>query len=149
MKKYIPLLLLLLFVAEGCVYPSGEQPISLSNFKEQLNESGNISIVADTRSSPASGFVINCGLALVTRTSSMGKTSRFFAYEGEKCFYSSSGSSDVINSSIKECESLISNSIVFYIRYNPAKNSTLFYTSKAVIEGDENFLADCQISKII
>ncbi len=150
MKKYILLVLLLLVVAAGVyLHFQGEQPISLNDFKKQLNESENISVVTDTRSSPASGIVINCGLAVVTRVSGMGKSPRFFAYEGELCFYSEPGSSAIINSSIKDCESLISNSTVFYIRYNSAKNSTTFYKSRAVMEGDDDFLADCPISKII
>jgi hypothetical protein len=147
MKKCATVLILLLVA--GCLNISGEQSISLSDFKNELNQSANVSIVADTRSAPETGVIINCGLALVTATSSMGKTPRFFAYESGRCFYSESGSSEVLNSSISDCESLMSNSTVFYVQYNSLKNSTTFYNSKAVVEGDSNFIADCQISKII
>jgi hypothetical protein len=146
MKKCIAVLLVLLFLVAGCVL-LGEHPISLSDFKKQLNNSQSISIVEDTRNSPSLASVINCGTALNMNLARAGKyellKNRTFVYYGDQCAYGA------VNSSIQECESLISNSTVFYIRYNQSKNSTVFYTSKAVIEGDENFLADCSISRLI
>lgn len=146
MKSYTAVLLVLLFSAAGCAL-LGEQPISLSDFKKQLNDSKSISIVEDTRNSPSLAAVINCGTALNMNLAKAGRyellKNRTFVYYGDQCAYGA------VNSSIQECESLISNSTVFYIRYNPSKNSTLFYTSKAVTEGDENFLADCSISRVV
>jgi len=153
MKEYKNILLILLFIAVLLIiyvyYPKSEPTISFSDFKDELNKSEDISIVTDTRLSPATGFVINCGLDLVTRIHGMGKNARYFSYESEDCLYSSISNTTLKNSSINECESLMSSSVVFYIKYNPTKNSTIFYKSKVVTEGDNDFLADCQISRLI
>jgi hypothetical protein len=146
MKICIPFVILL-FSAAGCLYLSGEQTISLSDFKQELNSTSIISIVMDTRNSTSSGAVMQCGVDIAGSLGAIGKYNalgnRTFVYEGDQCVYSA------VNSSIKECESLVSNSTVFYIRYNPSKNSTLFYRSKAVIEGDNGFLTDCVLSRLI
>ncbi|NYZ78867.1 hypothetical protein H0N99_01850 [Candidatus Micrarchaeota archaeon] len=140
-------LLILLFLAAGCTYLPGEQQISLSDFRNELNSSKSIAIVMDTRNAPSQGAVMQCGVNIAGRLGAIGLYDRLsnqtFVYEGEQCNYGTA------NSSISECESLISNSTVFRIQYNPAKNSTSFYKSKAVMEGDSNFLADCSISKIL
>jgi hypothetical protein len=147
MKEYLPFVMLLLFISAGCMQISGEQPISLSDFKNELNSSKSIAIVIDMRNASSTGVVMQCGVDIAGRLGAIGMYERLgnktFVYEGEQCISQSS------NSSITECESLISNSTVFYIRYNPSKNSTVFYNSKAVTEGDESFLADCPLSKII
>jgi hypothetical protein len=148
MRKYIPLILLLLAAAAFIyLYSMGEQTVSLSDFKKQLNNSKSIAIVMDTRNSPSKGAVMQCGINTAGRLGAIGLyeslRNQTFVYEGEQCTYATA------NSSIKECESFISDSTVFYIRYNPSKNSTLFYKSKALIEGDEDFLLDCPISKMI
>lgn len=147
MRNYIPFVLILLFLAAGCAYLQGEQTISLSDFKQELNKSANISIVMDTRNSTSAGIVMQCGTNLAGRLGIIGKYealgNRTFVYEGNQCI------SATANYSIQYCESLMSNSLVFYLSYNPTKNSTSFYKSKAVIDGDNDFLADCTISKII
>jgi len=147
MRRGIPILIILLFLAAGCTYLPGEQTISLSDFKKELNSSKSIAIVMDTRNAPSRGVVMQCGINTAGRLGEIGVYDRLknqtFVYEGGQCV------SGATNSSISECESLISNSMAFYIRYNSSKNSTSFYKSKAVMEGDNNFLADCPISKII
>jgi len=148
MKKYLLVGLLVLIAAAAIYfYYSSEQPVSLSEFKSQLNSSNKISIVMDTRYSTLNGPVMQCGTDIAMRLGMAGKydalKNRTFVYEAEQCFY---GNSTV---SIKECESMLTNSLVLYIRYNTAKNSTSLYKSKAVIEGDENFLLDCAISRLI
>jgi hypothetical protein len=146
MRKCI-FLIILLFLSAGCTYLQGEQTISLSDFKKELNSSKSIAIVMDTRNALLQGVVMQCGVNTAGRLGVLGMYDRLgnqtFVYEDGQC------TSAAVNSSIEECESLVSNSIVFYIRYNPAKNSTSFYKSKAVVEGDGDFLSDCPISKII
>jgi hypothetical protein len=141
------LLLTLLFLAAGCVYPPGQQQISLSDFRSELNSSKSIAVVMDTRNSPSPGVVMQCGVDVAGRLGEIGLyehlNNQTFVYEGEQCSYGNA------SSSISECESLLSNSTVFRIQYNSAKNSTFFYKSEAVIEGDNSFLADCLISKVI
>jgi hypothetical protein len=147
MREYIPFLLILVLLAAGCTYLQGEQTISLSDFKEELNSSKSIAIVMDTRNAPSKGVVMQCGINTAGRLGAIGMYNRLrnqtFVYEGVQC------TSETVNLSIDDCESIVSSSIVFYVRYNPAKNSTSFYKSKAVIEGDNDFLTDCPISKII
>lgn len=139
-------LLILLLLAAGCVYQPTEQQISLSDFKNDLNSSKSIAIVMDARNSPSPGVVMQCGVDIAGRLGEIGLYDRLnnqtFVYEGEQCSYGN------VSSSISECESLISNSTVFRIQYSE-KNSTSFYKSEALIEGDSGFLADCSISKII
>lgn len=147
MKKYIPFALILLFLAAGCASKQGEQTISLNDFKTELNSSGNISIVMDMRNSTSSGVVMQCGTDIAGRLGIIGKYQALgnhtFVYEDNQCI-SISG-----NHSVEYCESLVSDSLAFYIQYNPTKNSTDFYKTKAVISGDNDFLADCSISRII
>jgi hypothetical protein len=150
MKKYLLVGLLVLIAAAAIYfYYSSEQPVSLSEFKSQLNSSNKISIVEDTRSAPSMASVINCGTALVLSLETNGRNTNYFTYGDDQCFYGSLTLNRTMNASIKECESMLTNSLVFYIRYNAAKNSTSLYKSKAVIEGDENFLLDCAISRLI
>jgi hypothetical protein len=141
------LLLILLLVAAGCVYQPTEQQISLSDFKNELNNSNSIAIVMDTRNSPSPGVVMQCGADIAGRLGETGFYDRLnnqtFVYEGDQCSYGNA------TASISECESLISNSTVFRIQYYSAKNSTSFYKSEAVTEGDNDFLSDCSISRII
>lgn len=154
MKKYKNILLILLFIAVLLIiyiyYPKSEPTISFSEFKNELNNSKNVSIVMDARNSPSTSVVFNCGIRLTQALENNGISPKKFAYDKERCSYSSSGAtSPILNASVDECESKLSNSTVFYIGYNAAKNSTSFYTSKAVIEGDENFLNECSIERLI
>ncbi|MCX6776035.1 MAG: hypothetical protein NT130_04280 [Candidatus Micrarchaeota archaeon] len=154
MKEYNNVLLILLFIAVLLIiytyYPKSEPTISFSEFKNELNNSKNVSIVMDARNSPSTSVVFNCGIQLTQALENNGISPKKFAYDKERCSYSSSGAtSPVLNASVDECESKLSNSTVFYLRYNAAKNSTSFYKSKAVIEGDENFLSECSIERLI
>jgi len=154
--KYNSILLILLLIAALVaiyLYYFGSEPtISLAEFKNGLNNSKLISIVEDTRSTSI-GVVSPCGSAIATSLTMTGKNIndlRYFAYEGDRCFYSAGGTTiNITNMSISECESKLINSTVFYVRYNAAKNSTSFYKSKAVVEGDESFLNECAIARLI
>ena len=154
MKEYNNVLLILLFIAVLLIiytyYPKSEPTISFSEFKNELNNSKNVSIVMDARNSPSTSVVFNCGIRLTQALENNGISPKKNVYDKERCSYSSSGAtSPVLNASVDECESKLSNSTVFYLRYNAAKNSTSFYKSKAVIEGDENFLSECSIERLI
>jgi hypothetical protein len=131
-------------------YTCQHEYTSFSDFKKQLNNSKNISIVMDARSTSA-GVVSNCASAIATSLTRTGKSInnlRYFAYEGERCFYSAGGTTiNMTNSSISECESKLTNSVVFYIYYNQTKNSTYFCMSKAIIEGDIDFLNECELAR--
>jgi hypothetical protein len=146
MRAFVKVLLLIFLVLLGCII-TGEQTISLSEFKNELNKSGSISVVMDTRSSPSAGVVMQCGVDIAQTLGMIGKyeavKNKTFVYEDDRCVYWNK------TSSINECESLISGSTVFYVQYNSTKNSTFFYKSKAVIEGDVSFLTDCAIARII
>jgi len=153
MKEY-HILLILLFIAVLSIiyiyYPKSEPTISFSEFKNELNSSKNVSIVMDARNSPSTSIIFNCGIRLTQALENNGISPKKFAYDKERCSYSSSGAtSPILNASVDECESKLSDSTVFYIGYNAAKNSTSFYKSKAVIEGDENFLTECSIERLI
>lgn len=147
MKVTKLLLLSILLLASGCILNGGEQQLSISEFKTELKNSTSIAIVMDTRNSSSTNIVMQCGADLAMTLGSIGRygalKNQTFAYEGEKCFYSN------VTSSINECESRISGSLIFYVRYNAAKNSTSLYKSKAIIEGDGSFLADCAIARMI
>jgi len=150
MRRYLLVGLLVVIAVIAYLYQRGEQTISLSEFKSELNSSKKISIVMDARNSPSTSPVLQCGVYLTGVLEMIGKSPRKFAYEGELCFYSESGASNpVLNASVKECESMLANSTVFYLHYNQKKNSTSFYKSRAVIEGDSDFLFDCTISRLI
>jgi len=154
MKRYTPVLLTLLLIALLLVvflyYPKSEPTISLGEFKAELNSSKSVSIVMDARNSPSTSFVLNCGIQLTQALENSGISPRKFAYDAERCSYSESGAtSPILNASVDECESKLTNSVVLYIRYNEAKNSTSFYNSKAAIEGDGNFLNECAIARLV
>jgi hypothetical protein len=145
MRKYTPFLLILVLLVAGCTYLQGEQTISLSDFKAELNQTKNVSVVVDTRTTP---YAFNCGIALVQSLEMKGITTRYFFYDKNGCSYGGRVSGNG-NASIEACQSMLNDPIIFYIQYNAAKNSTAFYKPKAVMEGDNDFLADCPISKII
>jgi len=150
MKKYLLLLLFLLVAVALYLYYGREQMLSLSDFKRELNSSNAIAVVMDTRGSPSTSPVLQCGVYITGALEMIGRSPKKFAYDGELCSYSESGaSSAVLNASVKECESMLAGSTVFYIRYNGVKNSTSLYKSRAVVEGDRDFLLDCAISRLI
>ena len=151
MNRYLIAALLIVVVAVALYALYGtEQTVSLSDFKKELSNAEKISIVMDTRYSELTGPVMQCGISLARSVGGLGKLPDNFAYEGNNCFYSKVGSMNATqNTSIKECESMLTGSVVFYIKYNSARNATSFYKSKAVIEGDGDFLNNCQLASII
>ncbi|MCX6776587.1 MAG: hypothetical protein NTY73_01280 [Candidatus Micrarchaeota archaeon] len=150
MKEY-NILLSLLFIAVLSIiyicYPKSEPTISFSEFKNELNNSKNVSIVVDMRLAPSSGPSMDCGVGLVQHIEMKGIVTRYFFYDSNGCSYGGSAGSG--NTSIETCQSMLNDPIVFYIQYDPERNSTSFYKSKAVIEGDSSFLEDCAISRLI
>ena len=151
MRRYL-VVALLVIVAAAVLYSlyGTEQKVSLSDFKKELSGTKKIAIVMDTRYSESTGPVFQCGISIARSVGGLGKLPDNFAYEGETCVHSSSGSMNTtLNSSIQECESMLRGSVVFYIKYNSAKNATSFYKSKAVIEGDGSFLTDCPLASMI
>ena len=165
MKKYAPVLLVLLVIAVLLVvflyYPKNEPTISLNDFKAELNSSKNISIVEDTRNSPSPGALMDCGAAIAGSLGYINPNTIIF--ENDTCTYSlgygdtrnisitdlRNRHKDTQNSSLYDCESKFSSTLIFYIEYNAEKNSTSYYHSRAVIEGDNSFLEDCAIARLI
>ncbi|MEM3555861.1 MAG: hypothetical protein QXF56_04045 [Candidatus Micrarchaeia archaeon] len=147
MKYLVGLVVLIVVLAALYLLYGVEQRVSLSEFKNELAATNKISIIMDTRHSPITIPVMQCGTDVAMMLGLTGKydalRNRTFVYEGETCFYGNT------TKTIKECESIISGSTVFYIRYNQNKNSTAFYKSKAVVEGDSDFLNDCAIARMI
>jgi hypothetical protein len=147
MRKYLVSLFIVVILAALYLLYGVEQTVSLSEFKNELAATNKISIVMDTRYSDVKIPVMQCGADVAMAVGMIGKYeahgNRSFVYDGEMCFYKNT------TKSIKECESLIAGSTVFYIRYNPNRNQTSFYKSKAVVEGDSDFLSDCAIARMI
>jgi len=148
MRKYLVGLFIVVILAALYLLYGVEQTVSLSEFKNELTTARKISVVVDMRSTPVAGTMINCGVALVENLETQGISTNYFFYDEQGCSYGSLKTSSK-NASIKECESKLVNSIVLYIRYNPNRNQTSFYKSKAVVEGDSDFLSDCAIARMI
>lgn len=146
MRRYLLALVVLMLLFVYLLYGT-EQRVSLADFRKELNTTKKISIVMDTRYSDVRVPVMQCGTSIAWALGVTGRydalKNRTFVYEGETCFYGNT------NASISQCESMIAGSTLFYIRYNPSRNSTSFYKSKAVVEGDADFLKDCAIARMI
>ena len=141
------LLLSILLLIVGCF--SQEKEISLSEFKAKLSNEKNVTIVMDVTNAPNSKPVFDCSIALTFTLASAGKELSIFSYENDTCIYKDSSTNKTIETTTKNCNELISNKLTFYVRYNNSINKTSLFERRAVTEGDNGFLDDCAITRII
>jgi len=90
-------------------------------------------------------MVSNCSDRVASKLGSLQKYVMHYSFDGDNCLIENE------TSSIASCESILDAHPVIILRSGEENKATfnVFYTKKALLEGDESFFSGCMISRVL
>jgi hypothetical protein len=123
------------------------QPTAFSPFMSEFRGSDRIGVVAELTglNGTARESIINCSSRIASKIESLNKNVMYYKFDNESCISSNN------TLSISSCQDVLDANPVVILQSGTENSATfnVFYTKKAVFQGDEKFFWDCPIPKVI
>jgi replicative DNA helicase len=142
--------LLLLVLGSLAIYNIADMqshPTSFGPFISEFKKSVKVGIVADLTdlNGTMRESITNCSAKIASKMESLQKSVMHYKYDGDSCI------ADNNTLSKSSCQNALDANPVIILRSGAENKATftVFYTKKALFEGDEKFFRECTISRVL